>query len=110
MLKGLGKVDTLLADNGWFSEANVKACEATGIEPMIAMGRQPHHPTFDECFAEATPLVEQKTPVRQAARTDARSPAVCNARTGDGAPWRRHAPPHGRHATRGPFTLILKAP
>jgi transposase len=32
----LGKVDALLADNGYFSEANVNACAATGIEPVIA--------------------------------------------------------------------------
>jgi transposase len=32
----LGKVDALLADNGYFSEGNVNACAATGIEPVIA--------------------------------------------------------------------------
>jgi transposase len=32
----LGKVDALLADNGYFSEANVNACAATGIGPVIA--------------------------------------------------------------------------
>ena len=59
----LGEVENLLADNGYFSEANVKACEATGIEPSIAMGRQPHHPTLDERFAEAPPPPENPTPV-----------------------------------------------
>src|SRR6202035_4654623 len=39
-----GNADTLLADTGYFSAANVAACDAAGIEPLIAMGRQPHHP------------------------------------------------------------------
>src|ERR1019366_2620457 len=41
--KGLGEVETLLADSGYFSAANVEACDGAGIEPLIAMGRQPHH-------------------------------------------------------------------
>ncbi len=32
----LGDIDTLLADNGYFSAANVAACGAGGIEPLIA--------------------------------------------------------------------------
>jgi len=59
----LGEVDTLLADNGYFSEANVTACEATGIDPLIAMGRQPHHPSLNERFAEAPPPPVNPTPV-----------------------------------------------
>jgi transposase len=39
----LGRVETLLADNGYFSEANVTLCAAANIEPLIALGRQPHH-------------------------------------------------------------------
>ena len=58
-----GEVEALLADNGYFSEANVKACEAAGIEPSIAMGRQPRHPTLAERFAEAPPPPENPTPV-----------------------------------------------
>src|SRR5450631_2584042 len=46
----LGEVDTLLADTGYFSAANVDACNAAGIEPLIAMGRQPHHPPVGERF------------------------------------------------------------
>ena len=34
----LGEAETLLADNGYFSAANVKACAAAGIEPLIAHG------------------------------------------------------------------------
>ncbi len=42
----------LLADTGWFSEANVAACEAAGIEPLIALARSEHHPHCSERFAE----------------------------------------------------------
>lgn len=47
-----GDADTLLADTGYFSAANVAACEAAGIEPVIAMGRQPHHPPLGERFCD----------------------------------------------------------
>ena len=59
----LGEVETLLADNGYFSAANVQACEAAGVDPLIAMGRQPHHPTLNERFAEAPPPPKNPTPV-----------------------------------------------
>jgi transposase len=48
----LGEAGALVADNGYFSEANVNACAAAGIEPVIAMGREVHHPSLDERFAE----------------------------------------------------------
>jgi hypothetical protein len=59
----LGKVETLLADNGYFSAANVVACDAALIEPLIAMGRQSHHPSPDERFADAPPPPKNPTPV-----------------------------------------------
>jgi hypothetical protein len=59
----LGNPETLLADNGYFSAANVAACEAAGIEPLIAMGRQSDHPSLDECFAAPPPAPENPTPV-----------------------------------------------
>src|ERR1700723_1932176 len=59
----LGEVDTLLADTGYFSAANVAACEAAGIDPLIAMGRQPHHPPLSERFADVPPPPENPTPV-----------------------------------------------
>jgi len=33
----LGKPETLLADNGYFSDANVALCAAAQIDPMIAL-------------------------------------------------------------------------
>lgn len=59
----LGQADTLLADSGYFSEANVVACAAAHIEPLIATGRQPHHPSWQERFAAAPPAPENPTPV-----------------------------------------------
>jgi len=38
-----GKPDTLLADNGYFSQDNVNACAEHGIAPLIALGREAHH-------------------------------------------------------------------
>lgn len=38
-----GKPGTLLADNGYFSQDNVKACTERDITPLIALGREAHH-------------------------------------------------------------------
>jgi transposase len=59
----LGKAGTLLGDNGYFSEANVKACEAAKVEPLLAMGRDSHHPSLSERYAGASPAPENPTPV-----------------------------------------------
>jgi transposase len=59
----LGEIETLLADNGYFSEANVVACAAADVEPLIAAGRQPHHPSWRERFAAAPPEPENPTPL-----------------------------------------------
>ena len=59
----LGQVGALLADNGYFSEANVEACAAAGIDPLIAMGREPHHPSLAERFADAPPPPDAPTPL-----------------------------------------------
>ena len=60
----LGNVETLLADNGYFSESNVNACAAAGIDPVIAMGRDAHHPSLAERFAPApSPPPKDPTPL-----------------------------------------------
>jgi len=59
----LGEAATLLADTGYFSTANVEACTEAGIEPLIAMGRQPHHPPLQQRFAAPPPAPEHPTPV-----------------------------------------------
>jgi hypothetical protein len=58
-----GRPETLLADHGYFSEANVMQCAAAKIEPLIATGRQPHHPSWRERFAAPLPAPENLTPV-----------------------------------------------
>src|SRR4030081_2229410 len=61
--EAFGKAETLLADTGYFSAANVEACTTAGIEPLIAMDRQAHHPPLQERFAPAPPAPENPTPV-----------------------------------------------
>ena len=57
----LGKADTLLADNGYFSEANVEACAGDAITPLISPGRERHHRSWQERFAQAPPEPEDPT-------------------------------------------------
>jgi len=59
----LGEVQTPLADNGYFSAANVAARSATTIAPLIAMAREAHHPALDERFATAPSAPENPTPL-----------------------------------------------
>lgn len=58
-----GETEALLADNGYFSEANVNACAAAGIDPVIAMGREAHHPSLAERFASEPEPPEDPTPL-----------------------------------------------
>jgi hypothetical protein len=48
----LGTPPAVALDNGYFSDANVRACEARGIVPYIATGREPHHHNWQVFFAE----------------------------------------------------------
>jgi transposase len=61
--EALGEVETLLADTGYFSEANVNACATAGIDPLIAQGRQSHYPPLAERTAADPPAPENPTPV-----------------------------------------------
>ena len=49
----LGRPRRMLADNGYFSEANVERCETEKIEPLIALGRTRHHVSWKQRFAAA---------------------------------------------------------
>ena len=60
----LGEAETLLADSGYFSEANVEACAAAGIAPLIPQGRQTHYPPLGERLAKAPPAPEHPTPLQ----------------------------------------------
>jgi IS5 family transposase len=58
-----GKPDTLLADNGYFSQGNVKVCEDRGITPLIALGRDSHHLPLAERLAADAPAPHSDDPV-----------------------------------------------
>ena len=59
-----GQVGTPLADTGCCSGADVQACVAAGIDPLMATGRQPHHPPLAERFAPDPPPPDQPTPLK----------------------------------------------
>jgi len=59
----LGKVDTMAADAGYFSEANVVSCEEHHIVPLIATERQKHNLTLQERFSEPQAVPENADPV-----------------------------------------------
>lgn len=59
----LGRVETLLADTGNFSAANVRACEAHGIVPLLSMKRESHHQPVFERFATDTAAPQTHNPV-----------------------------------------------
>lgn len=49
--QALGQVQTLLADAGYFSAGNVRACRGREIEPLLSMKRESHHMPVLERFA-----------------------------------------------------------
>jgi transposase len=59
----LGSVGQLLADNGYFSAANVEHCVKAKIEPLLAAGRDGHHPRWEDRFSEPPPLAEPASAV-----------------------------------------------
>ena len=65
--EALGEVDQLLADTGFCSARNVVACEAAGIEPLIAVARDEHHAGWRERFTEPAPLPEGASAVHRMA-------------------------------------------
>jgi Transposase DDE domain len=48
----LGNPQAGALDNGYFSATNIAAMEARDIEPYIATGRIPHHPSWQSYFAQ----------------------------------------------------------
>ncbi len=56
MPEQLGRVDSILADAGYYSNDNVKSCEESKIEPFITPGRQNHNQPFAERFSNPGPL------------------------------------------------------
>ena len=65
--ESLGKPTHLLADAGYFSQANVAACAANNIEPSLAMNRESHHQSAFGRFAPDSPAPETNDPVERMA-------------------------------------------
>ena len=62
--EALGEAEKLLADTGYYSEANVNTCESDGIVPYIPEGRQGHNEPLHERFAdEPLPSEQPNNPV-----------------------------------------------
>lgn len=69
----LGKVDSILADAGYYSDTNVSSCEQANIEPFIPPGREKHNQSLAERFAKQEPLPEDADSIskmRYKLRTD----------------------------------------
>jgi len=60
----LGAVKCLIADTGFASEKNIKACQAAHIDPLIAVARDEHHPGWRERHSEPVPLSDAATPMQ----------------------------------------------
>lgn len=70
----LGKVEDILADAGYYSDANVSACDYAGIEAFIPPGREKHNRSLFERFAKPEPLPANADPIskmRHKLKTDA---------------------------------------
>jgi hypothetical protein len=60
----LGDAHTLIADTGFCSESNLKACVDAKMAPLIALERQVHHPHWRARFTEPAPLGADATPMQ----------------------------------------------
>jgi transposase len=60
----LGAVERLMADTGYSSDTNIKACEAAHIEPLIAVAKEEHHPGWRERHSEPAALPAEATPMQ----------------------------------------------
>jgi len=61
----LGKVDTLLADTGYFNESNVKKCIEAKLTPLISTGRQKHNQPLQARFTQPESLPDNADPVKE---------------------------------------------
>ena len=118
--RALGRPTHMLADTGYFSAANVVACEAARTLPMIAMGRQGHHqPVFERFAADTPPPVTDDPVAKMAHRLTTRAgrtlyglrkqtvePVFGIIKQAMG--WRRMSM-RGLDAARGEWTLVAMA-
>lgn len=63
--EGLNRPGRLLADTGFFSERNVQCCQDAGVQALIAVGRDAHHPDWRSRFEEPAPLAAPARHVEQ---------------------------------------------
>ena len=61
----LGKVDSMLADAGYYSDDNVLSCEQAEIEPFIPPGREKHNQSLFDRFPDAEPLPDDANSIRK---------------------------------------------
>ena len=59
----LGKVDTMLADAGYYSDDNVASCEKSEIEPFIPPSREKHNQPLVARFTNPASLPEDAEPI-----------------------------------------------
>lgn len=55
----LGKVSSILADAGYYSEANVKSAAGDSIDPYICTSREQHNQSLSERFSYEKPVASQ---------------------------------------------------
>ena len=67
--KGLSQSGQLQADTGYFSKGNVERCRQAGIEPLIAVERDAHHPGWRTRFEEPEAFALPVTPLEQMTHT-----------------------------------------
>ena len=51
--EALGQARHMVADTGYFSAANTEDCEQERVIPLLACGREAHHPSPEARFADA---------------------------------------------------------
>lgn len=61
--EALGTVTGLLADTGYFSQANVRACIGSNLQPSLAVARDQHHQSVFNRFAPDVPAPDAEDPV-----------------------------------------------
>jgi hypothetical protein len=71
----LGTLTDIVADAGYYSEANAVACEGAGVTPYLAMSRERHHSWLDAKLRKA-----KSAPGADASPADRVAYSLTNAR------------------------------
>lgn len=54
--ESLGQVKEVIADTGYFSAANVNACQKVGVDPLIAVSREAHNQSLEQRLSKPKPV------------------------------------------------------